>query len=78
VRDEVDLREPRDGLVPAIRLEGDVVLEQGVGLGPSLQPLTELAALGCQPAIDLARADAQQLLLHGGPRVQPTPGPGQP
>jgi hypothetical protein len=45
VGDEVDLREARDGDVPAIGLEGDVVLEQGARLGPPVQPLGEPASV---------------------------------
>jgi hypothetical protein len=67
VGDEVDLGEARDDHVPAVGLEGDVVLEQGAGLGTAVQPLAELPAVGGEPAIHLARADAQHLSLHGGP-----------
>jgi len=78
VGDEVDLREAGGGHVPAIGLERDVVFEQTARLGAPVQPRADLAAVRGQAAIDLARADAQQLRLHRRPQVQPAPGPGQP
>ena len=67
VGNEVDLGEAGNGHVPPIGLEGDVVFEQGAGLGAAVQPLANLAAVRGQPAIHLARADGQHLPLHGGP-----------
>jgi hypothetical protein len=78
VTDEIDLREARHGDVPAIGLDGDVVLEQGARLGAAVEAFLELALLGRQPAIDLPGADGEQLALEGGRQAQAAPGAGQP
>src|SRR2546426_5758769 len=76
--DEIDLREARRGDVPAIGLQGDVVLEQGPGLGAAVEALLELPLVRCQAAIDLAGADREEVALDDAGEMQAAPGPRQP
>src|SRR3990170_6328274 len=61
--DQVHLREPWNLHIPAIGLHRNVMLQQIARLGPSVDAPPALPLLGLQPAVDLPRADLQQLLL---------------
>jgi len=52
VTDEIDLGEAWRGNVPAIGLQGDVVLEQGPGLGAAVEAFLELLLVRRQAARD--------------------------
>jgi hypothetical protein len=76
--DKVELGEPGEGHVPVIRLQGNVVLEQGPGLGAPVAPRLKGPFDRRQAPIDLARADGPQLSADRGRQAQPAAGAGQP
>ena len=78
VRHQVDLGEPWDRDVPSIRLDGNLVLQEGPRLGAAVHPVPELRLLRLQTAIDLARADLQELALRGPAQGKALPEPRQP
>ena len=66
MRDQVDLGEAGRRDVPVLRPDGDVMFEQGAGLGAAIEPAADLAFAGLQATIDRAGADPAQLAFHGG------------
>ena len=76
MRDQVDLGEARNLHIPVIRLEGDVMLQQGSRLGAAIEPAPQLPLVRGQPVIDRASADAEQLTLglRGEPEAPANPG----
>lgn len=47
------------------RANGDLLLEQGSGFGPSIDAFAQFALVSSQTAVDLARTDPTQLLFNG-------------
>jgi len=66
VSDEVGLRGPRAGDVPPLRLDGDLVFEQGAGLGAAVEAAPQPLAVGLEQAVDDAGADGAQPVLDSG------------
>src|SRR6516225_9370631 len=75
MRHQIDLGEARRLHIPVIRLERDVMFQQGPGLGATVEPTPPLPLLSAQAVIDAARADAQPLPLdlRGEPEAAANP-----
>jgi len=78
MRDPVDLGEARNLHIPVIRLEGDVMLQQGPGLGAAIEPAPQPPLVGTQPVIDGASADREQLILGLWGEAEAPVDPGHP
>src|SRR5688572_12949287 len=64
VRDQVGFGKAWGLDVPGIGFDGDVMFEQGSGLGASVEAPLELVFFRLQSAVDLARRDRAQLLFY--------------
>jgi hypothetical protein len=76
--DEIELGEAGDGDIPVIGLQGNVVLEEGAGLGAAVAPGLEVALVRRQAPIDLPGTDPAELGLGRGGEVEMAPRPRQP
>jgi hypothetical protein len=74
----VDLGEPEGRDVPVIGLDGDLVLQQGPGLGRAMQAAAALSLARPQAPIDLSRTDLEHLALELRGQDHALPQPGQP
>jgi len=63
MRDQIDFDIARLRHVPMFRANGDLMFEQGAGLGASIQAAFEFEFMRLQAAIDLARTNRQELLF---------------
>ncbi len=78
VGNQIDLGKAGDGDRPVIRLDRDVMLEKGPGLGAAIQPTLELTFLRGEMAVNGPRADDSQLALDARRELKPALGPGKP
>ena len=78
MRDQIDFGETRLSNIPAIGLDGNVMLQQSARLGPTVDPFLELPLFGAEPIVDGASTEAEQLLFHSRGQVKPFPSPGHP
>jgi len=66
MRHQVDLGEARHLDRPVVGFDGDLVFQQRARLGASIATVLQARLALPQPAIDLSRADPQELLFHLG------------
>ena len=66
MRDQIDFGKTRLVDVPAVGLEGNVMLQQGAGSGPTVDSFFELPLFEAEPVVDGARTEARQLLFQAG------------
>jgi hypothetical protein len=78
VGDQISFSEAGSGYIPMLGLDGDVVLEQGAGLGAAIEAAPEVPLLGVESAVDGPGADREDLTLHLGADREPLLGPGEP
>ena len=78
MRDQIDFGETRLPNVPAIGLDGNVMLQQGARFGPTVDPFFELVLLGAEPVVDGAGTETEQLLFQPGCQVKSFASPGHP
>ena len=78
MRDQIDLGPARRAHIPVIRLDRDVVLEQGARLRAAIAAPLEPCLLRLQPPVDLPGADGQELPFERARQGKPATDPPQP